>query len=113
MASTDPTAARLIREIRSTSGLSQAELARRAGMSRSVVNAYEHGARQPGVDALARIAAAGGMQLALGESRDPVDVSRAGRLLEQVVELAEALPYRPRRELGFPGLPRLGGTAAA
>lgn len=103
----------MIRKIRSASGLSQAELARRAGMSRSVVNAYEHGARQPGVDALARIAAAGGMQLALDQRRERVDPGRAGRLLEQVVELAEALPYRPRRELGFPGLGGLHGPAVA
>lgn len=113
MASSDLTAARLIREIRSASGLSQAELARRAGMSRSVVNAYEHGVRQPGVDALARIAAGGGLQLALDPRREQVDPGRAGRLFEQVVELAEALPYRPRRELGFPGLGGLGGQAAA
>jgi len=43
--------------------LSQAELARRAQLPRSVVNAYEHGRRQPGVDALARIASAAGMEL--------------------------------------------------
>lgn len=101
----DRAAADLIRRIRSASGMSQAELARRAGMARSVINAYEHGTRQPGVDALARIAAGGGMQLALSPLADRVDPGRAGRLLEQVLDLAEALPYRPRRDLRFPGLP--------
>ncbi|MBI4897467.1 MAG: helix-turn-helix transcriptional regulator [Actinobacteria bacterium] len=98
-------AADLIRGIRTAAGLSQAELARRAGLSRSVVNAYEHGTRQPGVDALARIAAAGGMRLALQPRVETIDPSRAGRLLQQVLDLAEALPYKPRRILGFPGLP--------
>lgn len=79
-------------------------------MSRSVVNAYEHGTRQPGVDALARIAAAGGMRVTLDTRKDPIDTSRAGRLLEQVLDLAEALPFRPRRELGFPSLSRLTAT---
>lgn len=100
------TAAALIRRAREAAGISQAEMARRAGMTRSVVNAYEHGSRQPGVDALARIAAAAGMRLELAPRAERVDPRRAGHLLEQVLDLAEALPYRPRRELGFPGLPR-------
>ena len=104
------TAAQLIRRIRETSGMSQAELARRSGMTRSVVNAYEHGARQPGVDALARLAAAGGMRLSLSARDERVDPTRAGRLLEQVLDLAEALPYRPHRGLGFPGLPRVAAA---
>lgn len=112
MAASDRTAARLIREIRLECGLTQAELARRAGMSRSVVNAYEQGTRQPGVNALARIAAAGGMRVTLDTRNDPIDVSRAGQLLEQVVDLAEALPYRPRRELSFPSLGKPGRLAA-
>lgn len=104
MADTSDTAARLIAELRAASGLSQAEIARRAGLTRSVVNAYEHGARQPGVDALARIAAAAGMRLGFTPSVSAVDPVRAGRLLEQVLGLAEALPFRPAPKLGFPGL---------
>ena len=87
------------------SGLSQAELARRAGMPRSVVNAYVRGKREPGADALARLAAAGGFDLTLVSRRPPVDVERASRILVQVLELAEALPYRPKPELGYPRLP--------
>jgi transcriptional regulator with XRE-family HTH domain len=92
-------AARLIAEIREARGLSQAELARRAGMPRSVLNAYERGARQPGVDAVARIAAAAGMELRVAPARGAVDPQRAGRLLAQVLDLAEALPSRRRGEL--------------
>jgi transcriptional regulator with XRE-family HTH domain len=91
-------------EILSRSGLTQAELARRAGMPRSVVNAYVRGKREPGADALARLAAAGGLKLQLAPRRPPVDVDRASRILVQVLELAEALPFRPRPELGYPRL---------
>ena len=97
----------LIDEIRRRSGLRPAELARRAGLPRSVVSAYEHGHRQPGVDALARIAAAGGLRLRLGPAPPPVDPQRAARILGQVLHLAEALPSRRRGPLEYPSLARL------
>jgi transcriptional regulator with XRE-family HTH domain len=91
-------------EILKHSGLSQAELARRAGMPRSVVNAYVRGKREPGEKALTRLAAAGGFELKLARRKPPVDAGRAGKLLVQVLELAEALPFRPKRELTYPRL---------
>ncbi|HEY5815610.1 MAG TPA: helix-turn-helix transcriptional regulator [Solirubrobacterales bacterium] len=94
----------ITREILRRSGLSQAELARRAGMPRSVVNAYVRGKREPGADALARLAAAGGFDLQLSPRKPPVDPERASKILVQVLELAEALPFRPRPELGYPRL---------
>jgi transcriptional regulator with XRE-family HTH domain len=96
--------ASLTAQIRTRSGLSQAELGRRAGLPRSVVNAYLKGSREPGADALARLAAAGGFELRLGRRQPPVDAERAGRILVQVLELAEALPFRPRPELPYPRL---------
>lgn len=99
-----PASASLVDEIRRRSGLSQAELARRAGLPRSVLNVYLHGRREPGADALARIAAAGGFELGLSERKPPVDPGRAGEILGQVLELAEALPFRPRAEMQFPPL---------
>lgn len=98
------TSASLAKEIQERSGLSQAELARRAGLPRSVVNAYLKGSREPGADALARLAAAGGFELQLGRRRPPVDAERAGKILVQVLELAEALPFRPRPALNYPRL---------
>jgi transcriptional regulator with XRE-family HTH domain len=56
----------LIAEIHRASGLNQAELARRTGLTRSVLSAYARGRRQPGVDALARIAAAAGLEVRIG-----------------------------------------------
>jgi transcriptional regulator with XRE-family HTH domain len=94
-----------VEQILEQSGLSQAELARRAGLPRSVVNAYLKGSREPGADALARLAAAGGMELRLARRWPPVDPDRASKILVQVLELAEALPFRPRPELDYPSLP--------
>jgi transcriptional regulator with XRE-family HTH domain len=93
-------AGELIRKVREEGGLSQAELARRAGMPRSVLSAYEHGHRQPAVAALARIAEAAGMEAAR------LDVTRAGEILAQVLDLAEQLPQRRRGELAYPALIR-------
>lgn len=102
------------KEILERSGLTQAELARRAGMPRSVVNAYVRGKREPGIDALGRLAAAGGLRLTLTPRKPPVDVDRASKILVQVLELAEALPFRPRPELGYPYLPdRIAGEGRA
>ncbi len=86
------------------SGLSQAELARRAGIPRSVLNVYLRGRREPGADALVRLAAAAGFDLEPTKREPPVDAERAGKILVQVLDLAEALPFRPRSEMLFPPL---------
>jgi len=93
------------REAEDESGPLLAELARRAGMPRSVVNVYEHGNRQPGADALARLALAGGQRIALEPLPAPDD-HRAARILSQVLDLAEALPSRRRGDLRYPPLTR-------
>lgn len=107
-------AAALIADVIRQSGLTQAELARRAGLPRSVLNAYLNGHREPGADALLRIAAAGGAKLGIEERKPPVDPERASRILNQVLGLAEALPYRPRAEMAYPPLKdRLAKAASA
>jgi transcriptional regulator with XRE-family HTH domain len=107
------TSADLIRDIQERSGLSQAELARRAGIPRSVLNVYLRGRREPGADALLKLVGAGGLDLNLAERKPPVDPERAGRILVQVLELAEALPFRPRAENTYPPLAeRLKAKAA-
>jgi transcriptional regulator with XRE-family HTH domain len=104
---TDDVAAELIARVRKTSGFSQTELARRSGLDRSVLSAYEHGRRQPSVAALARIAASAGMELDLATASTVAADEHAGRVLAQVLELAEALPYRSRDELTYPPLIQL------
>jgi transcriptional regulator with XRE-family HTH domain len=97
-------APQLIVEIRERSGLTQAQLARRAGVPRSVVNAYERGKREPGTEALAHLAASAGLQLELAPARRSVDRERSARIFSQVLDLAETLPGRRRGELKFPPL---------
>lgn len=83
-------------------------------MPRSVVNAYVRGKREPGADAFARLVSAGGLELKLAPRTPPVDVERASRILVQVLELAEALPFRPRPELDYPRLAdRVGKQGSA
>jgi len=104
----------LVGKIVAESKLSQAELARRAGLPRSVLNVYLRGRREPGADTLARLAAAAGLEINLVRREPPVDPERAEKILIQVLELAEALPYRPRPEGAYPNLAqRLGEGRAA
>jgi transcriptional regulator with XRE-family HTH domain len=106
----DQVAGKLIRQIRDESGLRQIELARRSGIPSSVLSAYEHGHRQPAVAALARIAGAVGLQIQVrrvGSQSDEMQLIRAGKILTQVLDLAEQLPYRPRSRLAYPPLIRL------
>jgi transcriptional regulator with XRE-family HTH domain len=102
--SVEAVAADLIRDARRRAHLSQAELARRAGLPRSVLNAYEHGRRQPGADALAKLLAAAGYELRLHPHVRLLDPDRAARLLEQVLDLAGSLPHRRRGRLAYPPL---------
>jgi transcriptional regulator with XRE-family HTH domain len=53
----------LLASIRESTGLSQAELAGRAGTSRPTLSAYEHGRISPTLDTFERILAAAGYQL--------------------------------------------------
>lgn len=103
----DGLAATLIAEIGSRSRLSQAELARRAGLDRSVVSAYARGRRQPSVAALGRIANGAGLKLEMVPTMDEPSAEHAGRVLSQVLDLAGVLPYRPRHTLEYPPLIRL------
>ena len=61
----------MLRQARKRAGLSQAELAARAGVTQSVISAYESGQRQPSIPALTRLIEAAGFQLMLGLRRQP------------------------------------------
>jgi hypothetical protein len=75
-------------------------------VSRTVINAYERGARQPAADTFAHLLAAAGSELA-ARPAPSVDVQRNARIFEQVLDLAERLPARRRGRLSFPPLNRL------
>jgi transcriptional regulator with XRE-family HTH domain len=104
---TDRVAADLIAQIRQTSGLNQAELARRSGLQSSVLSAYEHGRRQPSVAALVRIARAAGLELEISPLADADALARSGEILVQVLDLADRMPSKPRGELLYPPLIQL------
>jgi transcriptional regulator with XRE-family HTH domain len=55
--------ATLVAQARRASGLSQAQVARRAGTSRPTLSAYEGGSRNPTLDTLERVLAANGQHL--------------------------------------------------
>ena len=55
----------LLADARRASGLSQSEVARRAGTSRPTVSAYEHGHRNPTLDTVERLLAVNGQALTL------------------------------------------------
>jgi len=57
-------AAELLEQVRAGSGLTQEELARRAGTSRPTLSAYEHGRKSPTVATFARILSGAGWELA-------------------------------------------------
>lgn len=57
------TAGSLVRDTRRRAGVSQVELGRRAGVTQSVVSAYESGRRQPSLPTLERLVRAAGLEL--------------------------------------------------
>jgi len=103
------TAGRL-REARRLAGLSQSELARRAGTSQATISSYESGDKQPSVATLSRLLAAAGARLTVEHGRRPVVVpspdehARAARTLSEVLSLAASLPVRHERGLRYPSL---------
>ncbi|MDZ7732633.1 MAG: helix-turn-helix transcriptional regulator [Acidimicrobiia bacterium] len=104
----DMTPVQLLRAVRRRQGLSQAQLAERAGTSQPVISAYEHGRRDPRARTLGRLVAAAGERLELRVAQHVPDVppattpeEHADRLLD-VLLLADALPSRPRPALTFP-----------
>ena len=92
-----------LRFTRRAARLTQRELARSAGTSQSTLSAYEAGTKQPSAVVLARLLDVCGARLSVEPAGGRLE--RSGRHLAEAIALAEALPYRPRRELAFPRLP--------
>jgi transcriptional regulator with XRE-family HTH domain len=72
----DKTAGSLLRQARRDAGISQAELAFRAGVAQSVISAYEAGRRQPSLPTLARLTDAAGSDLVVDIQQQPPQLSR-------------------------------------
>ena len=84
--------ARLIKESRLAAGLTQAELARRAGTSQPAIAAYEAGDKVPRVATLERLLEATGASLTVSRHGDGGGRGRLRRLLlehrQEILELA-------------------------
>lgn len=103
----------LLRRARTRNGLTQAELAARAGTSQPVVSAYEHDRRDPSTATLRRLLAAAGERLDLRlaptppELPPPADLAEHGARLVDVLLLADAVPGRPAARSAEVDMPRL------
>jgi transcriptional regulator with XRE-family HTH domain len=103
-----------LRSAREAAGLSQGDLARRAGTSQATVSAYESGGKQPSVATFSRLLAAAGARLTVEPAprrtvAEPsrAELAQAGRTLADVIALAEALPSRRAgQRLRYPRLDR-------
>lgn len=96
----DVVAASVLREARRRSGMSQAELARRARLSQSVISAYESGSREPGVAMLVKLVEAAGQRMQVdvvpvaGAARGLPDTSMGRRLRRRRKAVIEAAKGR-------------------
>jgi len=82
-----------LRNLRRSAGLTQVEVAARAGIPSTVLSAYERGCRTPSVVIAEQIVEAMGYSVRFVRQLDPHQQS--ARLID-VLSLGEALPYRPR-----------------
>lgn len=85
----------LLERARLESGLSQEELARRAGTSRTTVSAYEHGRKSPTLDTAQRLLAQTGHELAIVPR---VDFERRALARGRVAYVPTALARLPLRK---------------
>jgi transcriptional regulator with XRE-family HTH domain len=92
----------LISSHRRRAGLSQRELAARAGTSAAAVCLYERGDRVPGTTTLARLIAATGATLTMHAVAPPVDLAANGRTLVELLDLVDQLPQRHDPHLTAP-----------
>ena len=81
--------ASLVAELRERTGMTQTELARRAGMAQSAISDYERGRKEPSLSTLHRLASAAGVQLDLNYRPRPVrttlaSLRRRRRAIEEV-----------------------------
>ena len=79
--------------LRRRTGRTQAEVAAAAGIPAPVLSAYERGRRQPSLAIASRIIETLGYSVKFDFVLDPAEQARR---LHDVLELAEALPYRAR-----------------
>lgn len=95
-------AAAVLALARRTAGLSQAELAARAGIQRSAVTMYESGAREPGANIFLRLLAATGAAVESGRPAGRIDCWRNSTVFVSLTSVLDAVPVGPAGPLAFP-----------
>jgi transcriptional regulator with XRE-family HTH domain len=105
-----------LRSLRERAGLTQAELAARAGLTTSVLSAYENDRREPRVDVFFRLVELAGFDVRFeaAPELDPSwyfvpDVEDKASILLRVCEIGMAIPHRKRGHLLFPPFRYLAG----
>ena len=93
----------MIRRARAEAGLTQAQVAARAGVPQPTMSDYERGQHEPTAANLRRLLAACGMRLEVVAARP--DPRQLAARLEEVLDLAASIPTRHDPELQFPRLP--------
>lgn len=94
---------RMLADARRKAGLSQDELAERAGTSRPTLSSYEHGHRSPTLRTAARILAAAGFELSVSPSVTFADhVAGRGRTIPVPSALPRLGPEHALRAVGLP-----------
>ena len=102
--------AALLRDARGRAGLTQRQVAARAGVPQSTVSTYERGHREPTLPTLDRLLRASGFQVRTELAAIGPDLERNGRVLRDVLGLADAIPHA---RIGALQYPRLVDAAAA
>ncbi|MGO8956721.1 MAG: helix-turn-helix domain-containing protein [Streptosporangiaceae bacterium] len=101
----------LLRQARQRAGLSQVELAARAGVTQSVISAYESGHRQPSLPTLAALVEAAGCELVTGVRRQPQRLTRLSGPVGQRVRRRRRDLIAAARAHGVSGLRVFGSVA--
>jgi predicted nucleotidyltransferase/DNA-binding XRE family transcriptional regulator len=104
-------AGELLREARRRAGLSQTELARRAGVAQSVISAYESGRRQPALPTLLALIKAAGLDLHMELRRPQSPLSRLSGPLGRRVRKERAQLVRTAAKYGVSNLRVFGSVA--
>jgi transcriptional regulator with XRE-family HTH domain len=93
----------VLRRVRQAAGLSQDELARRAGTSRTAVSAYEHGRKSPSLDTVERLLTAAAYELDARPRVEFVAVAGArGRTMPVPNHLPQLSPERALARVELP-----------
>lgn len=100
----------LVRQVRETAGLTQAELARRAGTSQPAVARYESGESSPSVRTLERIVHAAGFRLRLSTEPSGAVADLAGDRMRRLRSARPAIA-RAARKLGVRNVRVFGSVA--